>query len=1380
MQDIQNNLAIYASPLPFSNKQIKAHAVVGSTVQQIVDLVLPKELKDANLDAHVFIGGHPVPREKWRNIKPKEGHLINVRLVPQGGGGGKSPIATLLSIAITIAAPGIGNAIALGLQGTFATGAVIWNVGSTALSWGTVFGAAVGVVGKMLVSALAPPPKPSNAGQISNPAESPTQFIEGAKNSLNPFGVIPICLGTNRMFPLQAARPFTETQNGDQYVRQLFTYGYVQNIQISDLKIGETAISQFSDFDLEHRLNGDLHLPTNLYSNDVFQDDYNVLLQEVDGFTTRTSQADIDELVVDVTFPQGLSQFTSQGARISQNVQLELQFAESGVSPQVWISGLSFTDYSGDTLTVDATSVTTQTEVILSQLYYVGYRRDIVSVNQSSGQILRTKGTVSARILGDATAPSLPSGHIRLATVAVKTIKLVNSNAAATTSILSVTDDRNPSLFGTILENAGDFAVTNPSGLTLNVAAGAIAVDDLNITAAQTEALRVSKRIVLPSNGTYDVRIRRVSADTASDQIFDKVYLTSIKSIKYQSPVVLTGLCGTAVRIKATDQLNGSLDQFNVIASNVIDDYDGVTGEWSPRVTSNPASIYRYVLQGAANARPLDDSKIDIEALEAWHVHCQDQGYTYNRVIDYETSVDEVLRDVAAAGSASPAIVDGKRTIVIDKVKPDIVQIVTPRNSWNYNGEMVYPDLPHAFRVQFRNSAKGYQQDERIVYDDGFNEGNATKFEALELQSCTNSDLAFKTGRRHIATARLRPETHTFMMDVENLVAIRGDRIKLVHDIPLVGIGDGRIKSIQTSGGSPDMVTGITVDDTISIPTASTYFVRIRLSDGTFLYKQVNASVGNFKTFTFTTPFSIADTPSIGDLCYFVEAGGELDLIITRIEPADDLTARVTCVNYAPEIFDAENSPIPAFESKITTPLEFIRPQAPILLNEQSDEDVMLINSDGTYTPRAIFTLENPNDDDVFVSVKIRQSGTNQFTNANVLEATPDRVILTGLQDNTRYDIHIRYRRAGSNLLSLPLQLNNYLFVGVSGLPDDVTGFNISVSGTTAILRWNAVDDIDLSHYKIKFSGLYTGATWETAQLLQDNVLENNFTAPFIGGTYFVKAIDYQGNESENSAVIVTYNPGTLANAVAVLNEAPAFNGTKDNVTSDSNSIVLADPDLSVGYYYFDNAVDLDGIFTSFVSASIVAGGAFINDVFDFTDIFAESDIFGGGNNNVFALDDLFTVSDVFGIGSTGWAVTLQYRTTNDDPTGTPTWSAWQDFQAGNIEFWGAEFRLKLESFDQGVSPQVTGLSVTVDMPDRIERGEDLTVGVGGTTITFEPAFKDIPAVAITLQDAATDDRIEFTSKTPSGFSFFVYNGTTSGNVARTYDFIASGYGREN
>ena len=221
-----------------------------------------------------------------------------------------------------------------------------------------------------------------------------------------------------------------------------------------------------------------------------------------------------------------------------------------------------------------------------------------------------------------------------------------------------------------------------------------------------------------------------------------------------------------------------------------------------------------------------------------------------------------------------------------------------------------------------------------------------------------------------------------------------------------------------------------------------------------------------------------------------------------------------------------------------------------------------------------------------------------------------------------------------------------------------------------------------------------------------------------------------------------------------------------DNVVLDpGNGITLDDVTLGEGYYDFSDIVDLGGVYSATLSSSLTVGGAYIG---------------SAGSDDIFAETDVFTMTDIFGIGQDGWEIELQYSTTQDDPGGTPTWSDWTKFATGSQLFWGIRFRIYLKSLQQFISPHITAASVTVDMPDRIERGNDLSVGTGGITIDYSPQFKSNPAVAITLQDGATDDKIEYISKDSTGFTFKVYNETAAGYVARTFDYIASGYGRIN
>lgn len=1545
-------VAIQIAPLPFSQQRVRHTVPQGHDIAFIVAHLVPSYLH-GSIRSIVTIDGRPIIEGEWITTVPQEGQLVNIRVVPMGGGG-KNPLSALLSIAVLVAAPYLASTITLS-----ALNAGLGLSVGQGIMLGKAIAAGFSVLASLAINSLFSTPKQS--GATSNPSTSPTQFIEGASNQLNPYGVIPICLGTNRMFPLQAARPYTETVGNDQYVRQLFTYGFGNKVVISSEKIGDTSIEEYDDIEIEHFTDGDLHTGSKLYPGDVNQVDMNVLLQEEDSWTVRTAPTDADEISVDFTFPSGLCQFNAQAKRLSFTVNMEVQYAPTGTSN--WSPGVSsYKAISGTAYTLANTFPASSVGSIGANMAeYV----HLVCIDPKTGAYQVVKGSTIyffSYAPKSAVPPKLPSGMIGIAQVRVQ-----STRAGATRTF---TDIRQPSLYGKQLQNSGSFA-PSWNATTLTIAAGGIKTTEIAIKASIAETVRRSYRIKLPARGDYDVRVRRITEDTDSDQIIDDVYLSAIRTFTNRNPVAQPGLNGTAARMRATDQLNGTVDQWNVICSNVIPDYDEDSGNWVDSVTSNPASIYLFVLQGGANARPVPESRVIREDFEAWHTYCVECGYSYNRVIDYDTSVEELLRDIAAAGSASPAIVDGKRTIVVDRDKDDIVQVVTPRNSSSYSGEMIYPVLPHAFRMQFRNADKDYQQDERLVYNDGYSAANATLFETIEVQSCTDAALAYKIGRRYFAAAKLRPESHTFTMDVENLVAIRGDRIVLEHDIPIVGVGDGRISAITTDNTDPDnpLVTSVTLDDVVGIPTDGTYYLRIRCGDGTQIYKEVMTTIGEMTEFAFVDPFpleeeededgNIFSLPAIGDLALCLEAGGQLDLVITNIQPQEDLSAVITAINYAPEIFTAETGSIPEWQSLITTPLSLTRPKAPLFAGAVSDETAAVLNLDGTVQSRAIITLTNPNGNDVLPEVRVRRSGDTEFGSANLLEATPERIVMTGLDAGVQYDIHVRYRRAGGSIYSKELQLNNFTFIGVSSLPADVTGFKIEVSGNTAIVSYNPNTDIDLDGYELRLSGAYLGAEWGTSQFLLFTT-ETRVTLPFQGGTLLIKAKDLSGNYSENATAIITYNPGVDLNAIEILEEAPDFVGAKDNVVVRSGHLQLRDEAASTGYYYFSQGIDLGEVFSSILSATVVAGGNYINDIFDIPDVFEVEDIFGSGQNDVFEMADMFEINDVFGIGLDAWSVELQYRYTSENPwfdpdaitqfpididnaywtktsgsitantatapdgtltadkfvgnagfavhmvsratstttpgdvmsmrayvknggldrmtlqavaelgppynteysfrlffnldtgelyqsdgttlmdysiivrpdgwvevtmtcTPPPTlnptgnwniyatratdyssgfnsdgvsgfliwdWScheggafdpytAWEPFAAGTLEFRAIQYRLLMTTNMPNVTPEVSELTVTVDMPDRIERGEDIAVNaVTGATITYPQAFRDDPAVVITIQDGDANDEIEYVYKNASGFQIKIWNTTAASYVSRSIDFVASGYGR--
>lgn len=1357
----KNNITVQTCLLPFKRIFTTTTLENCKTIKDVVDLTAPCNFADSNLV--ITLNGEKV-LENWDSVRLKDGDLVGLNVVPTGGGGGGKNMGIQIAVTIAVVAATIytGGAAgaAFGAAASAEAAAAAGYASTTAAFWtGVGWSAAtvgVAMVGTMAAQALMSTPRQSYG---SNTSESQTKFIEGARNTISKYGVVPINLGTNRIFPNQAALPYLENSAQDQYIRQLFTYGYGK-LLIKDKKFGETEIENFSEVELEDKLNGDLNTGTRLYANDVFQENLNVALTHDVGYVLRTTQSNSDEMELDITF-QGLCQYSNSGARNNRTVSFEVQYAPTGTQDwSVPIGG--FQILNSQTLNIDLTNTFIRRKGFFVQaLFDIINTFVVLDTNNGNVYLKQETGDITNLIVW----PKLPEGEIVLGYIRGEL-----PNNYPLTYV-----DNHAALVGTYINSITDFEVTcdftDKSNVIVTVSDGFLKgiSGTVTVTAATAQSLRKSKRFRFPATGQYDIRIRRLTEDTDNDKILDKSFLTALKSISYKNPVKFANISGTAMRIKATDQLSGAIDTYNCIASTYLKGYNPDTGEWEDDViSSNPADIFRYVLQSPAFAKALPDNKIDLDKLEEWWVYCNDTGLTYDRLIDYDTSIDDVLNDICAAGVATLSKANNVYSVIIDNERPVIKGMVTPRNSWDYKGNINYPDLPHGLRIEFRNADKAYETDERIVYRDGYDEDTATLYERLEFPSCTNADLAYWYGRRYFATALLQPETHTFKMDFESMTFNRGDRITLVNDVILVGVGQARIKELLVDDvDNPTAVQGFVVDDKLNIPQSINLAVRIRDNNATqgYGYHLLQSVQGITDTFAFTTPIEYANTPSVGSLCAFVEDGKELDLIITNIKPEKNQAATITAIDYAPGRFDPIGV-IPEFQSNITLSVDFYQPRAPELASSiQTDESVMIKNSDGSCTSVAIIPLINKNEEGVYPLISVKQRNATEWYTPTTLKLDANEIVVTGLEDGNYYDVSIRYQRqTGLQLISQPLLIENVQFIGGSTPPADVERFRVSVTNGLGLFQWKPNTDIDISHYVIRYTGSTQNVTWDNAQVAMDNIKGSSITNVIHKGTYLIKAVDYNGNESVNATVIISNDSGAFENVVEEFIEDSNWNGVKDDVVV-SGGVLELDTDVNDGYYYFENDLDLGDIFTCSLTSnvySLIESRNRIRDMGQFRSI-------------NYPVRNIVPVSDT----SVEWYVELEMNLSDD---GT-TWKGWEPFTASQLSFRAIKFRLHVHCKDTTrYTPRVSICRVVVDMPDRYESGEDveITNASTGATVTYESAFRNNPSVNITLQDGAVDDKIEFVTKNNQGFTFKVFNATLNSYVTRSFDFLSAGYGKVN
>lgn len=403
--------------------------------------------------------------------------------------------------------------------------------------------------------------------------------------------------------------------------------------------------------------------------------------------------------------------------------------------------------------------------------------------------------------------------------------------------------------------------------------------------------------------------------------------------------------------------------------------------------------------------------------------------------------------------------------------------------------------------------------------------------------------------------------------------------------------------------------------------------------------------------------------------------------------------------------------------------------------------------------------------------------------------ASSNRFELLNVEDGAIYDV--RARAVNTFAVRSTFATDSHQVVGKTAPPQDVTGFTGNVVNGALVLTWNPVTDLDLSHYRLRYASATSDVTYQNAVNLVQKIPRPSASAivPARTGTYFIKAVDKLGLASETATTIVVDTNVTGVenlNVVQTINEHPSFAGVSDDTVSlDGEGFLILDTENQFdsktgnfddalglfdggsgdvdteGFYYFDNSIDLSGVYTARVTASMTVERLDYVSLFDSAVGLFDSRT-GNFDGDVNAFDDT--------------DAELQVRHTQDDPSASPTWSSWKPFVVGDYTARGMEFRLRMTTTDTQATPKVTELSVTVDMPDRTEAQSDLSSGSSSYAVTFPSAFKATPAIGIsaTMQ---TGDYYEITSKSGSGFTI-TFKDSSGTAVDRTFDYVAKGYGR--
>lgn len=925
------------------------------------------------------------------------------------------------------------------------------------------------------------------------------------------------------------------------------------------------------------------------------------------------------------------------------------------------------------------------------------------------------------------------------------------------------------------------------------------------ISGKTTSKYQKSWRIDLTGSAPWNIRVRRLTADSTSAKIVNELYwetFTEIIDAKLRYPnSALVAMRFNAEAFSGIPTRGYDLKlkkiQVPINYEPTSRTYSGTwNGTFKTAWSDNPAWIFYDLL--TASRYGLGDfvpaSQVDKWTLYTIGQYCDELvpngfgGYeprfTCNLYLQSQEEAFKVINDLASCFRSMVYWTSGSLTLAQDAPSTPVAlfsQSNVVDGVFTYAGSSAKARHTVAM-VTWNDPDDLYQQKVEYVEDaDGISRYGIVPTEVVAF-GCTSRGQANRVGRWLLYAECNETETVSFTTGIEGSPVRPGDIIK-VADASRAGVRlGGRISSATP--------TSLTLDAPVTLG-AATWTVYAMLPDGTVGSSIVAGAVGN--TITLTTPLAYAPLSAAQWIMTSTSTEAQTFRVLNVVEK-DTSEIEITALKHEPLKYDAVEDGLVLQPRNIT----------------------LLDDPPGLATNGVVVEYLYATTTDVKVGVNVSWLAGDRAASYQVSYSVNGTAL--GVVTVNTNNMEILSAKTGTytfevtSVSSTGVKAGPYTFtaavLGKAAPPSSVTGLQMTVQGETGLLQWDQHADIDVrigGQISVRYSEALTGAQWNTAIPVGDfSGSATSGTVPLRAGTYLAKAKDGTGVYSTNATSVITEAANlTQFNAVATSTQDPLFIGTKSGLTVVNDRLQLeqstlwdsiSDLDLytdnleggllEFGEYEFDTYVDTGAVYTSRVTATF---SMLSFNVTNLVDEWPAIDSLGYVDAGQPLTDYVDSWADWDGIVNfdtpsalADASLQMFISTTNDDPAGAAEWSSWRTFYVGDYTARAFKFKVRLLRGDD-VDNQVamTTLGVTVDVPDRVQSANNISVPAPGLTVTFPTAFYSTPAVAVTAENMATGDYAVITGKTPAGFTIQFRNSAGTG-VARTMDWIAKGFGYQN
>jgi len=888
-----------------------------------------------------------------------------------------------------------------------------------------------------------------------------------------------------------------------------------------------------------------------------------------------------------------------------------------------------------------------------------------------------------------------------------------------------------------------------------------------------------------------NIKVTRITADSGSSKLTNAFQFNNYVEIKYDQRTypnsALVGLKIDAEQFSSIPTRKYLVKGIKVkIPHNATVNSDGslsYTGTFNgtlgaAQYTNDPAwCLYDLLTSDRYGlGSHLQESALDKFSFYQASVYCAEQvddgtgtgttepRFSCNVAIHNQQEAYNVINQMCSVFRSMPFWSAGALTIAQDSPKDSsylftLANVLEPGFSYSNTSQKQRPTVVIAKYLDLELRDINYV--EQIDSANQARYGSVVK--NINSFACTSRGQASRLAKWMLYMSNVEREVVTFSCAIDAGVLVRpGQVIEIADPVKSGERRGGRVVSATTNS--------VTIDDTTDITYSFGATLSAILPDGSVESKTVSGISGS--VISLGQHFSSA--PQANSVWIYQTTGLQTSTWrVLSIEEKDRAFYTVTASEY-------NSGKYAHVESGITLPTRDITNLdiAPASPTGITAEEVIYENT-GIARVKIIVSWTTSTDN---VYVRWRFEDGN-YTSRSV-EGAKSYEILDTIAGN--YTIEV-YSVSASGLRStLPNSLSPFVAVGKTALPSNVSGVSLlPIDESSAILSWNRATELDVllgGKTLIRHSSLTTGAQWKDAQEIVVAAAGNQTQkiVPLLEGTYLIKFEDDGGRQSDapgsqdsdwNNTRVTTNLPAPSERLIVgtIDEHTPNFTGSKTNTIYDSSLdalklVVTNNATATSGEYIFTNSVDLTQPYDVNLRKTLKASSFILNSLWD-----SRTDL-------------IDTWGYIDGVGGTTEATkcnaAVYVRSTNDNPSGSPTWSAYKEFS--NVLITGRAFQFKaiLTSNDTNQNIAVTELGATLELQGRVESiSTPVTTGSSQYTVSFANPFKQTPTVVVTPTNQQTGDFYELANISRTGFQVTFKNGSAA--VARSFVWAASGFGKE-